>query len=150
MTNLEIAAKRLADWLEKRVEKIQWVGTITPPDSLEELNRAYWTDQKLSVDTRYTENNLFNDSETQIKFRAWHEWVHFNYQLPFTLEGEVEAAFRHVSELPEDWALERHIVFTEVIGHVTHYCKFGRFVDNRKEFAAELFADGRLSPHFNI
>lgn len=146
---LQKAAERLGQWLEDRCARIKWLGTENPPNSLLELNKARYSTGCLLVDTRFTEDNLFNDAYKQVLFRVWHEWIHWNYQLQFDMHSEVEAAFRHVAELPEDWVVERHIVMAEVMGHVAHYYKFGNFVDSRTDFAVKLLSTGNIAPHYH-
>ncbi len=140
--------KRFAEWLDVRVKKFKWQPTENPPESLKELNVHYFKTGVLLVDSRFVDNVIFDDAETQIKFRAWHEWIHLNYQLEFDMVSEVEAAFRHAAELPVDWHEERMWCMGEVAGHVAHYLKYNRFVDNRREFMNELLSTGAIMPHY--
>lgn len=65
-----------------------WDVAEDAPGSLEELTQHIADTGRMLVWSGGSDATIFGDAEHNYAFRAWHDWHHWKWQLPFTLEGE--------------------------------------------------------------
>lgn len=109
------------------------------PSTLEQLQSRVTKTGRLLVWSGASDATIFGDAETNYAFRAWHDWCHWRYSLPFNLDGEREAAKRqieHVAQLygeRQSWHFG-NIVWAEVVGQAEHFAAFGGFPEDQRAF----------------
>lgn len=80
---------------------------------------------------------IFGDPEINLQFRAWHDWAHWRYRLPFDMNGETAAAFVQAAQLTRTHGPDPELLallFCEVIGQAHFYQSFGAFPDDQRSF----------------
>ena len=113
---------------------------IAAPTSLDELNACIATRKRLIVDGANSDNTIFADAEVNYAFRAWHDWCHWRYQLPFTLEGETRVALRQIDHIRSlygktDADAFAKVIWEEVVAQAEHYSITGEFPKDQRAFA---------------
>lgn len=99
------------------------------PSSLETLTECI-KGGRLAVSGDNCEGTAFGDVEVNLAFRAWHDWTHWRYQLPFTLSGETATAHMQVQALKDVglWNPFREaFILAEVVDQAQHYADTGAF-----------------------
>lgn len=126
-----------------------WDARDHAPTSLEELNACVQGTGRLAVWNGASGDTIFGDPETNYAFRAWHDWVHWRYQLPFTPDGEAAAAFVQVRHLVSrygdgsDVVEMAALVLCEVMGQVRYEKQTDAFPVDQRQFAREHVGDWR-------
>ena len=120
------------------------------PATLEALN-AYITEHKrILVSAKASERTIFGvgNAEYNYAFRAWHDWTHWAYQLPFTTKGEQQVAAAQCRDIQRTIGFDprfRALIREEVVGQAEHYHKLASFPDDQRQFArAYLMGAGTL------
>lgn len=116
------------------------------PDTLDKLTAHIERTGRLLVWNGASDSTIFADPETNWAFRAWHDWTHWRYQLPFVLAGEREVAERQCADLalvypgrPELIGWQR-LIRIEVVGQASYFESKGRFPDDQYAFALDMLA----------
>jgi hypothetical protein len=111
----------------------------TAPSTLADL-KAAWDSGPAVVWAGASDDTIFGSPEVNWAFRAWHDWAHYRYALPFTRDGEREAAFVQVAHLVRlygdgrDVAAMAALVLCEVIGQAEAFGTHGKFPDHQRAF----------------
>lgn len=117
------------------------------PDSLERLVSETAATGRLAVWSGASEQTIFGDPEVNWAFRAWHDWHHYRHRLPFTPEGEREAAAgqqRDIRALYGRGPTADHfcaLVEAEVVGQLHHQQRHGAFPEDQAGFVAAYLVD---------
>jgi hypothetical protein len=113
----------------------------TAPSSLAELNDHIERTGRMLVWNGASDHTIFGGSgEMNWAFRAWHDWAHWRYQLPFNEAGERAAAFVQVAHLvrlygdDDDVVDMAALVLTEVMGQAQHKNRAGEFPPDQRAF----------------
>lgn len=116
-----------------------WNVADKAPESFEELRAEYLATGRITVWSGGSEDTIFGDPEVNYAFRAWHDWVHIGHSLPFTLEGEKEAAdiqkrmlHNRYGETNRLWA---QLIDIEVKEQAKYFAEHKRFPDKQRHFA---------------
>ena len=88
-----------------------------------------------------SENTIWSSSEVNYAFRAWHDYIHVQYNLPFTLEGETAVSRIQQSRLS---MFARQIILIEVELQAKHFLSTGEFISNQREFTVNKLKRGDL------
>ncbi len=110
------------------------------PCSLEALSAHILKSGRMLVWSGASEETIYECRETNTHARAWHDWTHWRYQLPFTLEGETATAFVQVAHLVRVYGNEwptvdmAALILTEVMGQAEHYQSRGEFPQFQRAF----------------
>jgi hypothetical protein len=85
------------------------------------------------------------DPEINYAFRAWHDWHHWRWQLPFTLDGEMAVCSMQERDLialygEQGSAKMRQLIRGEVIGQATEFSRTGQFPANQRQFMLQYLA----------
>lgn len=102
-------------------------------DSLEKITKIHHKTGRVCVWSGQSANTIFATPEINHAFRAWHDLVHIQESLPFTLQGEIEVCMvqkRHVSHYCKACHVQpiQRLLEIEVIEQVKHYLKTGKHV----------------------
>lgn len=111
-------------------------------DSLDKVTKFYRKYGIMPVSKSNCDNTIFKDEISNLRFRAWHDYIHILIQAEFTPEGERQVAeiqkiqirnyFCFTSKhLLEDLVM---ILDIEVNGQVDYHLATGEFPANQKEF----------------
>ena len=136
-------SQRLNDFIRERVKSIKYkaMDRDVPPEEIGQ----YQCFDELPISGLYCEGTIFADPEINVMFRAWHDYVHLKYNLPFNLEGELEAAFIQCAELPFDWWMEKHLVMIEIGAQTLYNVKNeGSFVEDQIAFTNKVLIHGTI------
>jgi hypothetical protein len=134
---LNIAARHLAD----RLYPTGFDVGPDAPDTFEALTAHVAETGRMKVWNGASGQTVFGDPETNFAFRAWHDWAHWRYALPFTMAGEIAAAHvqaAHIVRLygNDDETVEAvALLLCEVIGQADCAAKTGRFPIDQAGFA---------------
>jgi hypothetical protein len=142
-TGLNIAASVIAARLFPMGYDVEPVGA---PESLEGLNTLLGQPgspaphARMAVWSGGSDATIFASREINYAFRAWHDWTHWRYQLPFTFEGECAAAFVQVAHLwrvygrNSDTRAQAALLLCEVIGQGAWNEAHGGFLADQVAF----------------
>lgn len=116
----------------------------TECNTLDKITRYYSLTGNILVWTGASDSTIFGHARYNHTFRAWHDWVHVFYGIPFTLEGEriacqlqqkqVEQSYRAYGFSEEEARLFCLILEAEIVGQAEHHARTGEFVHNQREF----------------
>ena len=86
------------------------------------------------------ENSIYPTKEDNYLFRAWHDSIHLQYNLSFSLEDETEVAHIHQEQLTAIRAPNcvKKAILADTLGQVEYYYKYGSFVPNQREFVTSV------------
>lgn len=135
---LAIAATHLASRLMPRGFD---VGQDAP-DTLERINAHVRETGRFLVSSEASERTVYGDAEANYAFRAWHDWTHWRFQFPFTLEGETETAYTQAGHLIAIYggSLDTRdmvaLLLCEVIGQARHLAETGDFPSDQVAFTS--------------
>jgi hypothetical protein len=113
-------------------------------DTLDKVKRHHRKTGRIMVWTGESEQSIFGQASVNHAFRAWHDYVHVLYDLPFTKAGEhrvMRIQQTHVDTLggfeftPEEKNLFYKLLECEVDGQLEHLIKTGEFVKDQRAFA---------------
>lgn len=113
------------------------------PDTLAKLRAEVKARGKMTVWSGASEHTIFGSAEANYHFRAWHDWCHWRYRLPFTAEGERAAAYvqvAHIARVYGDDELAAEMaawVLAEVIGQAEYQAEHGEFPADQVAFDEE-------------
>lgn len=121
--------------------------TVNDPDntgSFEHCKEMYKRYGLLEIDESNSGQTIYSSSEYNIKFRAWHDYVHITNNFPFTYEGE-EATKRiqqaHVNFFGRKFGLNAGqqwaaclLLDIEITDQLEYYIKHGTHVEDQYEF----------------
>ena len=110
------------------------------PGSFDELQDYYAKTGRLAVWSGASDATIFGNCEVNYAFRAWHDWTHLTYNLPFTLDGERETARRQREDLRKvfgngavtEWFSA--LIECEVTGQAEAFAKTGQFPADQVAF----------------
>lgn len=146
--NLNVAAMLLAHECWPQGFDTGPVGAST----LEALKFEVNERGRLTIWNGACERTVFGCPEVNLHFRAWHDWAHFTYDLPFTVDGETAAAFVQAAQICRRYGPDRDMVqllFCEVIGQALWYEGHKEFPEDQRKFADQhLGAFWGLAEHF--
>lgn len=103
------------------------------PDTLEDLMVEYHARGRITVMESASDQTIYGDAEVNYAARAWHDWVHIMYELPFNVKGEREACAiqqRHIFQRlgqGDNATLYARWLWAEVIGQTEHFTKWNVF-----------------------
>jgi hypothetical protein len=106
---------------EKLKRKFTWYDE--PKFNPEDINKTFefykWhfeTNGTVPVWDDGAKDNIFADSVVNGIFRGWHDLLHVQHNLQFTLDDEIKLFDIQVKLLPEDYVYEKYLLFSEIVG----------------------------------
>lgn len=113
-------------------------------DTLDKVKRHYRKTGRIVVWTGESDNTVFGDPQVNHAFRAWHDYVHVNFDLPFTEAGEhtvMQIQQRQVDTLggyaftAQEKKLFWDLLECEIDGQIKEFVRTGDFVKDQRAFA---------------
>lgn len=104
-----------------------------------EALRAHVADTgRICVWSGASDQTIFGDPAVNYAFRAWHDWVHWRYSLPFTAEGERRVSMIQCRQLRAMRPLSGrdlcYWVHAEVVGQLEYKARWGSFPEDQRAF----------------
>lgn len=90
------------------------------------------------------ENSVYDTPYLNHCFRAWHDSLHLELDLDFSLKSELKIALAHRDEI-RDLGLstrDQDIVVADVAAQALYYDRFGVFVEDQQRFVADVLDCG--------
>lgn len=112
-------------------------------DSLEKITTYFKETGRVLVWSDKCDTSIFQNSDVNIAFRAWHDFVHIDNQFPFTLQGEIDVCRiqqRQVKQALLPYTVEvmcLKLLEIEVIEQVKHYFNTGTYVKDQRKFTID-------------
>lgn len=123
------------------------------PNTFEDLMAHIERTGRMLVWDGASDRTIFGSPEVNHAFRAWHDWAHWRFRLPFTPEGERAACAvqqDHMRRLYGDNALSRWfcaLLEAEIIGQIEYHTAHGDFPVDQRAFVVDwLGRRGLVSP----
>jgi hypothetical protein len=113
------------------------------PSDLPSLNNCIREHGQVKVWAGGSDNTIFADEEHNWAFRAWHDWVHWSFQLPFNVTGEAATVYVQANHLFRRFGTGERTVgwvarmLSEVIGQFMHNAQRGEFPEDQRRFSDE-------------
>lgn len=114
-------------------------------DSLEKITEYYLNSGRVLIHSGNSDKTIFGPDGGNFFFRAVHDYVHIQEQLPFTLDGEkavLRVQIQHVLKNYKQAGLTgaealRCIAFLdeEIVGQAEHFARTGEFPNDQRAFA---------------
>ena len=101
------------------------------------LRRLFNSKSVILISNKNCDNNIFGNIETNLKFRAIHDYVHYVYNYDFSLEGETNTFYKQLEQLnlyPNVTDFERDLLKTEIISQTLYFINKGYFPSNQRMF----------------
>lgn len=139
---LDVSFNEATASMARRLNPCGWdvVTDAQAPGSLDHLTCLIAEIGRIAVSGDYCEKTAYGDPEINIAARAWHDWVHWRHQLPFTLEGETAVAWVQIGQLREAglWTPFRQaFILTEVVEQAKFFSKTGSFPEDQWAFTID-------------
>ena len=96
--------------------------------------KIYRETNKIHIWNGASDNSIFGTAETNLKFRAWHDFIHLNYNLGYSITEESIVCDIQKDMLPLDWYFEKSLIDCEIRGQAHYFYKNNRFVTNQRMF----------------
>lgn len=117
------------------------------PSSLEELTAHIAKTGRMLVYSGHSDKTVFGCEDTNIAFRAWHDWTHWRYQFPFTSQGEADTCAQQIRDLrrvygdtqqTDRWAA---VLTAEIIGQGEFMLRHGSHPNDQIGFVRAYLAN---------
>lgn len=124
---------------------VPWIVSVDAPATLEAATEYYRRTGRVCVSDAFCDRTIFARSDTNIAFRAWHDWHHIRLQAPFNREGEAMVATAQLGDclrlMPADrWLQSARVLECEILGQFDYQAETGRFPDDQRAFTREYFS----------
>jgi hypothetical protein len=118
--------------------------SLDAPSTLADLTDHIAKTGRMLVYSGHSDQTIFDCEATNHAFRAWHDWCHWKFQLPFNAEGEAAACKVQQGHLAtvygaDHWMLPKwnRILDAEINGQLEYAAKHGDFPTNQAAFVAK-------------
>lgn len=117
-------------------------------DTADKVRRWYEATGRIMVWAGESDNTIFGAPHVNHAFRAWHDYVHVVFGLPFTVDGEhlvMKIQQRQVLTLGAGFTDAERALFCkllecEIDAQIQHYVTHGEFVRDQRAFAQRYMA----------
>lgn len=112
-------------------------------DTLDKITQYYMTNKRLLIWNGASDNTIFNNPQSNLDFRAWHDFIHITENLAFTPEGEKAVCriqqlqvIKYYSDMLKPEQIKEIILIleAEINEQVNHFEKTGEFIQDQKAF----------------
>lgn len=117
------------------------------PDTLDKLIDLVAKTGRIAVSDAHSEHTIFADPAYNYAFRAWHDWTHWRYRAPFTLEGERDTAAHQIIDIGRIFGYGQsfkkfaELIAAEVAGQAEYFEKWGEFPQDQVAFVNAYMED---------
>ncbi|NRA78764.1 MAG: hypothetical protein HRU18_11190 [Pseudoalteromonas sp.] len=110
-------------------------------ETFERHKKRYRETKKIHVWTGESDNTIFGSAEVNHKFRAWHDYIHINHNLGYSITEESIVCDIQRDMLPADWAFENRLLECEIKGQAYYFYKQNKFINNQRLFTCYWLQD---------
>jgi len=103
--------------------------------------KIYRETGKIYIWTGESDNTIFGDRKINYYFRAWHDYIHLNYNLGYSITEESIVCNIQRDMLPKEWVFEKELINAEIIGQAHYFYMNNDFVKNQRLFTANYLSD---------
>lgn len=140
------------DMAHKRAHELgfSWVPAVDAPGTYRELKTAFTNSQATSaplpVYSEYCDLSIFKDASTNMALRFWHDGLHIETGLSFSLADEHELALEHLIIMEREGikkkSMEWEMLRIDLLGqnYLRALCK--KFPDNQEAFVRRCLEKG--------
>jgi len=111
--------------------------------TFESHKKIYRETGKIYIWTGASENTIFGDEKINHYFRAWHDYIHLNYNLGYSITEESIVCNIQRDMLPNEWVFEKDLINAEIIGQAHYFYRNNKFVENQRLFTA-IYLDSSI------
>lgn len=102
-----------------------------------EMNKQIYKETgKIYVWKGASKNTIFGKEKINHYFRAWHDYIHINYNLGYSITEESIVCNIQRDMLPQNWYFEKELINAEIIGQAHYFYMNNDFVKNQRLFTA--------------
>ena len=112
--------------------------------TFEDHKKIYRETGKIYIWKGASENTIFGNEKTNHYFRAWHDYIHLNYNLGYSITEESIVCNIQRDMLPSEWYFEKELINAEIIGQAHYYYKNNSFVKNQRLFTS-MYLDNSIN-----
>jgi len=109
--------------------------------TFENHKKIYRETGKIHIWTGESDNTIFGDRKINHYFRAWHDYIHLNYNLGYSITEESIVCNIQRDMLPKEWVFEKDLINAEIIGQAHYFYMNNDFVKNQRLFTANYLED---------
>ena len=129
----------ISDWFELHKD----IFVFTDKDNFDSNNieatfelhkKIYRNTGKIHIWNGASDKTIFGDSIINCKFRAWHDYIHINYNLGYSITEESIVCDIQKDMLPFTWDFEKKLIECEIRGQVHYFYRNNKFVENQRLF----------------
>lgn len=102
--------------------------------TFESHKKIYRETGKIYIWTGESENTIFGNEKINHYFRAWHDYIHLNYNLGYSITEESIVCNIQRDMLPNEWIFEKELINAEIIGQAHYFYMNNNFVKNQRLF----------------
>lgn len=99
------------------------------PSRIEDVRQAFAETGRIIVWSGGSDTTIYQDSQTNFLFRAWHDLMHVRIGAGFDLQGETRTALSQMSQVG---TLLAQIIRIEVIQQAVYYFETGGFIADQR------------------
>ena len=145
-------SRQLNDFIKTWFENHKHIFVFTEVDNFDEKDiqstfenhkKIYRETGKIHIWTGASENTIFGDEKINHYFRAWHDYVHLNYNLGYSITEESIVCNIQRDFLPNEWYFEKDLINAEIIGQAHYFYRNNKFVENQRLFTA-IYLDSSI------
>jgi hypothetical protein len=117
------------------------------PDTYEKLKSRLDAGQCMLVWSGASDKTVFGCPEVNWAYRAWHDWCHWQAQLPFTLDGEERAARMQGEQLialfgdTQQTRRWQRIIHADIVGQGLYAEEHGHFPSDQSAIVLQSLQD---------
>lgn len=112
--------------------------------TFDDIKLFYKTNGVYGITDLNCENTIFGNKDTNLAFRAWHDAIHIQHDLPFTLKGELEVYNIMQSQLHHNYYFEKLLLYADIVGQSLYYEKHNAFPDNQRNFVIDFLTKNSI------
>lgn len=136
----------------------RWVGIPDAPATYEDLVAQYrhcrHTGNPLPVSNQHCHDTIYwSGARVNMNLRYWHDVMHVNLELDFSLEGELELGHFHLEQLRAAGysrdSLEYRILDADMNGQTILVNLTGKFPKNQFIFVTDVLDNGLSNAIYN-
>lgn len=134
----------IAVWtIANTLHPLGWDVSSEAPSTYEDLVKDVAKRGRFTVWNGASDETIYADPETNFAFRAWHDWVHWRYNLDFSPANERAVAYVQAAHLLRTYGKEWQtndfvaLILAEVIGQAEYKDHFGDFPHFQVDFVRE-------------
>jgi hypothetical protein len=144
------AIELLSNVAEYEASSIEYEVADTTTNSWEEFKEKCKKDGYITVSKDECDNSIYDSPIVNRMARVWHDKLHLNHNLSFSLEDEIKVAkyqqldidnyrMMHFSEYSQSVVdLAKKIIYIDVAEQLKYYYENNEYVENQKAFVLNI------------